>query len=334
MKWKLFIFLIFIGILLGIFFRWLDIKKFQNDYLECVSDEYEELNKSIEGMTITMLGGSNTEDKGNINSMGYVIKSRNGKLILVDGGRDVDADLVFNYIEEYGNGKVDYWYITHPHSDHVGALLKLLEEKNIEIENLCYSFLSDEWYKENDKRGYEIEHAMIEALNSEKIKNKIECTKNQIIEMDNIKCEIIRIANPEIINSDNGNDSSMVFKMTATDVNKSIIFLGDAYTYTSKELLENPEILKSNAVQMAHHGQNGVTKEVYDAIDPEICFFNCPKWLYNNDNGNGYNSGKWKSIIVREWMQEKGTTNYLAYNGDQSVRFTTDGFEQIENFSN
>lgn len=292
-----------------------------------VSEEYT---KKIEGMKVTLIGGTNMKKYGAQNSCGYVIRTRNNKLIIVDGGRERDSEFVLKYINKYGNGKVDYWYITHPHSDHVGALIKLLNEENIEIENLCYSFNSDEWYKKYDKRGYEAEYQMINSLNNEKIKNKIECQKNQIIYMDNISCEILKVANPEITNSDNGNDSSMVFKMTATDVDKSILFLGDAYKYASEELLENPNKLSSFAVQMAHHGQNGVSKEVYDAINPTICFFNAPEWLYNNDNGNGYNSGKWQSVIVREWMKEKQTTNFVAFEGDKTIRFTKDGFEEIE----
>ena len=81
---------------------------------------------------------------------------------------------------------------------------------------------------------------------------------------------------------------------------------------------------------MSHHGQNGVTKEVYDAVNPEICFFNCPEWLYNNDNGGGYDSGNWKTIIVRDWMKELNTQNFVAYEGDQTIRFTEDGYEIIE----
>ena len=287
--------------------------------------------KSIEGMKVTMLGGSTMKDKGDMVSCGYIIRSRNGQLIIVDGGQRVDYELVLDYIHKYGNGTVNHWYITHPHGDHIGALLEILNNKNdVVIENLYYSFNDLEWYRENDKRGFEFEEQMIKSLSNKKIKNKVICKKNQTIEMDNINCEIIRIANPEITNSDNGNDSSMVFKMTATDVDKSMIFLGDAFYYASQELLKNPEKLKADAVQMAHHGQNGVTKEVYEAISPEICFFSTPEWLYNNDNGGGYNSGKWKTVEVRSWVEELGAKTYKAFEGDQTIRFTSEGFEKIE----
>lgn len=286
-----------------------------------------EKNEIVTGMSVTMIGGTNMKEQGNMNSCGYIIKSVNGQLIIVDGGRDEDSECVLKYINELGNGIVDHWYITHPHGDHVGALCTLIENNDIVIENLYYSFNDVDWYRQYDTRGFASEERMINLLDSEKIKNKVSCEKGQIIRMDNIDCEIIRIANPEITKSDNGNDSSMVFKMNDLNAEKSMIFLGDAYNYASIELLKEPEKLKANAVQMAHHGQNGVTKEVYEAIKPEICFFNAPEWLYNNDNGKGYNSGEWQSVIVREWVKELGAQSLVAFEGDVTVVFKSDGYE-------
>lgn len=301
---------------------------YYNKILNNLEEENLNFKNRLKGMSVTMIGGSNMEDKGNTQSCGYIIRSQNGKLIIVDGGLDIDAPIILEYINKFGNGTVDYWIITHAHIDHVGALTTLLEKENIVIENICYSLNSLEWYKQYDKRGYASEEKMITLLqNSEKIKNKIECQKGQIISIDNIDCEIVRIANPKVIHSDNGNDSSMVFKLVAKDVNKSVIFLGDAYVYASKELMEEPEKLKADAVQMAHHGQNGVTEDVYKAIAPELCFFNAPEWLYNNDNGGGYDSGKWQSITVRGWLEALGTKNILAYEGDRTVYFTEYGIQ-------
>lgn len=283
------------------------------------------INNSLQGIEVTMLGESNMKDKGDINACGYIITTANGELIIVDGGKEIDSELVLNYINELGDGTVDYWFVTHPHEDHVGALVELLNKDNIIVQNLCFSFNPLEWYEKYDERGYEAETKIINSLNNPKIKNKIEAKKNQVINIDNIRCDIIRVANPEIINSDNGNESSMVFKFTATDINKSMIFLGDSFKYASLELLETPNELKADVVQMAHHGQNGVTKEVYQAISPQICCFNAPEWLYNNDNGGGYNSGNWQSVEVRGWVQNLGAQSVLAFEGDQTLKFTASG---------
>ena len=297
---------------------------------------------------ITMLGGSNMEDKGNLNSMGYLIQTANNKLIVVDGGRDIDSEQLVSDIKSIGNGKVDYWFLTHAHNDHIGAIMEILKDDtcDISIENLCYHFNTKDWYEENDPTRKDIAFEFIDYISSKdknnKIKNIIDCKANDIFSIDNLDCKILRIANPDIKESKYaGNEASMVFKFMMklkkdNYSDKSMLFLGDSYLETSNELLQNNyNDLKSYAVQMAHHGQDGVSKQVYDAIDPTICFYSCPRWLYDNDNGGGYNSGSWKSIEVREWIEDPSrktkSISFQAFNGDKKIEITNDGYQEVIN---
>lgn len=87
-----------------------------------VSLKYNVSNKA-EGMRITIVSGSTNSNNGARTNMCYLIRTSKDKLIVVDGGDEyIDYIYLYDYIEKYGNGKVDYWYITHAHSDHAGAL--------------------------------------------------------------------------------------------------------------------------------------------------------------------------------------------------------------------
>lgn len=310
------------------------IRIFENKLVEkCVNEDLIALEKEVEGMKVTIFGGSNEKTRNNVRSMGYMIRTKNGEVIFIDGGDWVDYDVVTSYINKYTDGMIDHWIITHGHSDHVGALRDVInKDNNYKIENIYYNLLTEEWYKNNDARGYESEKGILDALKSDKILNHVICEENQKIKIDNLEIDILRVANPEITNGDNGNEASMVFKVTALDVNKSMVFLGDAMTKASPEILEAKDRLKADAVQMAHHGNWGVTKEVYEAISPKMAFYNTTEGLYNNDGGNGFNTGIWDSVKVRGWLDEIGVENkILAFEGDQTIHFNSFGLEKIDN---
>lgn len=83
----------------------------------------------------------------------------------------------------------------------------------------------------------------------------------------------------------------------------------------------SPESLKCDIVQMAHHGQYGVSKEVYQVLQPEICLWSCPQWLWDNDSGSGLDSGNWFTLDTRRWMAELGVPYHVCIkDGDQVIQ--------------
>lgn len=252
--------------------------------------------------------------------MGYIIRTTDGKTIVIDGGMNTDAENLKKYIKEYNNN-IDYWFITHPHRDHAGAFIDIAENNDdININKVYYCANSLEWYQEySADRVGEIQK-FYQAIENKKINTiKSEPKIGDYIKIDNIKIEILGINNPEIIVNPI-NNSSMVFKLYIN--NKSILFLGDTGEESSKKLIDNyGEKLKSNIVQMAHHGQQGATEELYKLVNPEICLWPTPEWLWNNDSGEGYNSGPWKTFETRMWMENlEVKNNYVAKDGDITIK--------------
>ena len=101
------------------------------------------------------------------------------------------------------------------------------------------------------------------------------------------------------------------------------MFLGDMGWEPGTRLIRmwNYKELKSDVVQMAHHGQDGVEENLYQVLHPEICFWPAPDWLWDNMKDGVAGAGSYKTMKTREWMERMGVQrNYVAKDGDQVLR--------------
>jgi len=240
----------------------------------------------------------------------HVIKSFNGKIIVVDGGMTADGPYLKNFLQDLG-GFVDMWILSHAHCDHIDALSWiLLNQDNLKIDKIFASFPPLDWIKENEN------HESASLENFEKImkkigRNYIKTNPGDYFDVDGVKIQIFSDINLEL--TENAiNNSSIVFKIF--DDYKSVLFLNDLGDLAGDKLLNNIEHkkLKADYVQMAHHGQNGVRKNFYEVVAPNYCLWPTPLWLWNNDNGGGIASGPWKTLEVRKWMDELNVKNHFV----------------------
>lgn len=270
--------------------------------------------KYSNGLTLIQL-----QDNGTRQMMGYLLKTKNNTIV-IDGGLKEDAQNLIDNINRVGGGKVDTWFLTHPHMDHVQAFIEIVQNTDMQIGKVYVTLNDLEWYKKNETERFKEIQGFFNILKNDRIKDKVEeVSLNQIINIDNLQCEILGIKNPEM-NNNPGNNSSMVIKMNINK--KSILFLADSGKESGEKLLQTQKNkLKSDIVQMAHHGQNGVNKNVYETIKPEICLWPTPEWLWNNNPGTGYNTGNWTTLETRGWMEElKVKKHYIEKDGDISFR--------------
>jgi beta-lactamase superfamily II metal-dependent hydrolase len=253
--------------------------------------------------------------------MSYVMSTRGGKVMVVDGGNRGDAPQLRKFLKPLGN-RVHAWFLSHPHPDHVDALTAILQEQgSIDIDVIYASLLDEEWVAKHEPKPpthLESVRAFRRAVKKSDIK-LMEPLVGQEIRVDGNLIEILGIKNPEIT-SNAINNSSLVLKVS--DSNKSVLFTGDLGVEGGGKLLESPlrDRLRADYVQMSHHGQRGVDLDFYRAVSPTACLWPTPRWLWENDSGDGLDSGPWETLTVRKWMQELGVqTHYVSAFGLQRI---------------
>ena len=248
----------------------------------------------------------------------YVFQSETATIV-IDGGFESETESLYALIKSLG-GNVDAWFFSHPHDDHYGAFCGVMKEHadEIHVKALYYNFPADELIIENAPRFADATRKylpMIRELTAANSIPVITMHKGDVYDFGDFSIHVLREPDVSITNNFI-NNSTTVFRLDSNG--RRIMFLGDLGVEGGEQLLATvpAEELKSEFVQMAHHGQQGVEKPVYDVISPDFCLWNTPTWLWDNMGDNGYDTGKYKTVIVRGWMSEIGIKkHYVNMNG-------------------
>lgn len=242
--------------------------------------------------------------------LSVLVINNNQEIVVFDGGRIEDAEFLINFINNF-NLRVKYWFITHIHDDHLGALYKIcLDYKSdVDIENICYCFPEFKWLYE--KVGNDVGSMLLfEDSIYEYQKYKLENENFQVNIINNLKKSdkfVINDINIQVLNDvyylehDIINNSSVAYKAVIED--KSMIVLGDLSYYGGERLLseyKDSTDLKSDIVVVAHHGQSGVDRTVYEKISPKFALWPTTKSIYFNE------AGHYKTDEVKKWFSDIG----------------------------
>ena len=224
---------------------------------------------------LTMFANHDT----NAQLLSVIIENGEGGLIVVDGGWTNNAEYLLNQIKQKG-GHVKAWLITHPDSDHAGALADILYKHNgeITIDGIYYSFHEDSWYAEKDAEVANMV-AYLKGAFALVPQNTLhgDIVSGQVIDAGPAKIQVLNKAYKA--NSDFVNNSSVAYMVSLNGTN--VVFLGDLARAGGEMLMADHDLraLKCDVVQLAHHGQNGVDFEVYKALRPSVALWPTPQWL-------------------------------------------------------
>ncbi len=252
--------------------------------------------------------------------MSFVYLTAGGRAVVVDGGRPEDLPQLFALID---NRPIAAWLLTHPHYDHISGLVSELEhgEHMNLIQQIYHHFPSAEFARRCEPNGEptvaEFDHAVKMYPN---LVTRVQ--PGDRITVDELTVEVLfcggeryEMPKPHLA----VNESSGVYRVTSPGL-RSVLFLGDLGPAGGRDLLLScGDSLRSDVVQMAHHGHSGVGFDVYKAIAPEACLWCAPEWLWNEDDVE-LEPELWGTMHQRAWMEKLGVTeHYVSKDGVQEI---------------
>ncbi len=229
---------------------------------------------------------TNSEEEAPVeNAMCIIFRLSDGRLIVVDSGQTTkfvgqgDNYLLQNLREmspDPDNITIAAWILTHAHGDHVGGFVELAEANIfssgvLTLEHLIYNFESPDAYSFVESNG-EPYTDVGRVKTFEKISFKNSPTKvitahtGQVYHYADATVEILYTLDDFYPNKFNShNTSSLAFRVTIAD--QTFMILGDISEAGSPVLVKNfGDYLKSDFVQIAHHGYSGGINSLYQAI--------------------------------------------------------------------
>jgi len=252
-----------------------------------------------------------------VNIMSYVLRTPRGRIIVIDGGTEGDAPYLRGFLGALGN-KVEAWFVSHLHCAHYFALQEILRSpRGIGVKAVYGSLPEGQWLAQHVPNYTMRAEELLTAIAGAGLR-MTDVQLGQELGIDGVRIEVLGVRNPEITGQKALNNQSMVLRIS--DAGKSVLFLADLCEVGGKKLLAGPyrDRLKSDYVQIAHHGQQGVSEEVYRAIAPMYCLWPTPQWLWDNaaDPDSAPGSGSWRVPQIRKWLDNLAVkAHYVSKDG-------------------
>lgn len=194
----------------------------------------------------------------------------NGKTVLTDGGEAVNAQNVIDYLTDNDISEIDYYILTHPHSDHIGAAAGVINA--IPCKNVVMTDFSDEHMPTT-----KIFEKVLDAIDYN------DCTLMTVEAGDEISVGdlTLNILSPKE-EADDYNDMSIVY--TATYLNTTVLITGDATVNIEEQLLSENADIDADILKVSHHGSSTSScDEFISEVSPLIAVISCGE---NNKYGH------------------------------------------------
>ena len=171
-----------------------------------------------------------------------------GKIMLIDCGESDAYKSVSSVLNDRGVSRIDWLIATHPHSDHIGCMYKIVKKYDI-----GQVYMPD---KIHTSRTYE---KLLESIEDKNLTIKSARAGAEIDMGGGVMCRMFSpISGKEYANL---NDLSPIMRISYGRT--SFLTTGDAETENEKDAMEYSEDLTSTVLKLGHHGSSTSTSEEF-----------------------------------------------------------------------
>ncbi|MBQ4136383.1 MAG: hypothetical protein IJD73_04875 [Clostridia bacterium] len=230
-----------------------------------------------------------------------VLQLEDGSFVLIDGGLGGSTDTytkdstnLMNFLTSNApNGEKPRltWIVTHIHTDHRQLMQKLLPniKDKIVLELVAWnmpdfstlSAYTPNWKESNPAKNYVESMNLVNTALKNSFPNAPIYTFHTGEKLYLPGCEVEFLATQEdyyLNNFEWINDTSAAFRITMQG--KTVMVFGDCTANVNSKIMTAAfgSYIKSDIMQITHHGVGGGTLATFKAVDPDICL-----WSLNED---------------------------------------------------
>lgn len=180
--------------------------------------------------------------------------------ILIDGGPKAAGSSVVSYIKGQGVSKLNLVIGTHPHEDHIGGLVAVLQ--SIPVTEVIDSAVP------HTTKTYEDYLNIIESKNIRFTDGRAGAVR------DLGGGASMQIVHPSSPSASDLNNASVVARIVFGQI--SFLFSGDAESAAESQILGRGAAIASTILKVGHHGSRTSTSQSYlDAVKPKAAVIMC-----------------------------------------------------------
>jgi competence protein ComEC len=211
---------------------------------------------------------------------GFLVSTREGRHMLIDGGRRESG--MAGLLREEGVSRLDVVMATNPDADHIGGLIEVL--RTIPVGEVWMS---------NDTNTTRTFEDFLDAVEASEAVVEI-ADRGDVIQLGSISIPVLNPFEPYF--SDRNNNSVTV-RLEVGRV--SFLFTGDIEKKAEERLVESGANLKSTILKLGHHGSSTSSRPSFvSAVEPEAA-------VYQAGVGNRYGHPHTETLLTLERFDVK-----------------------------